>query len=224
MPAIINEHHVIEPHGVPKRRSPLLHNAYKAPIITIANLFVLELYIQRQEKQSPHTKNSSLTLFITYEVWSTAFGKEFGSLAQGDNKNGEKGTNFLYVMSPEDIRKIPKDRVITYGRIVVNYSPQKDDPNRVRITAGGDKMKGTFDGEISTRAADLTTSKVMWNSVLSTKYAKYMTIDIKNIFPTAPLEKTEYMKMPVSVSPQHVMDQYDLDALAVNDFVYLEMR
>ena len=123
VPAIINEHHVIEPHGVPKRRSPLLHNAYEAPIITIANLFVLELYIQRQEKQSPHTKNSSLTLFITYEVWSTAFGKEFGSLAQGDNKNGEKGTNFLYVMSPEDIRKIPKDRVITYGRIAVNYSP-----------------------------------------------------------------------------------------------------
>ena len=85
-------------------------------------------------------------------------------------------------------------------------------------------MKGTFDGEISTRAADLTTSKVMWNSVLSTKYAKYMTIDIKNIFPTAPLEKYEYMKMHVSVSPQHGMDQYDLDALAFNDFVYLEMR
>ena len=161
---------------------------------------------------------------ITYDVWSRAFGKEFGSLAQGDNLTGEKGTNCLYVMSPEDVKKIPKDRVITYGRIVVDYRPQKDDPNRVRITAGGDKMKGTFDGEISTRAADLTTSKVMWNSVLSTTDAKYMTIDIKNFFPTAPLEKYEYMKMPLSVFPQHVKDQYNLDALAVRGYVFLEMR
>ena len=39
------------------------------------------------------------------EVWSTAFGKEFGGLAQGDEKTGAKGTNSLIVMTHEQIKK-----------------------------------------------------------------------------------------------------------------------
>ena len=31
----------------------------------------------------------------TAEVWQTAFDKEFGGLAQGDNKTGQKGTNAI---------------------------------------------------------------------------------------------------------------------------------
>ena len=33
----------------------------------------------------------------------------------------------------EGIKNIPKDRVVTYARIVVDYRPQKADPTRVRI-------------------------------------------------------------------------------------------
>ena len=65
------------------------------------------------------------------KTWTTAFGKEFGGLAQGDNKTGAKGTNSLFVMDHGEIAHIPKDRTITYGRIVVGYRPQKADPNRV---------------------------------------------------------------------------------------------
>ena len=77
-----------------------------------------------------------MTDSVLGETWATAFGKEFGNLAQGDNRTGEKGTNAIFVMTHDDILRIPKDRVVTYGRIVVDYRPQKDDPNRVRITAG----------------------------------------------------------------------------------------
>eukprot|EP00804_Cyclotella_cryptica_P010472 CCRYP_012303-RA/>CCRYP_012303-RA protein AED:0.45 eAED:0.14 QI:0/0/0/0.6/1/1/5/0/1176 len=83
------------------------------------------------------------------EIWTTAFGKEFGNLAQGDNKTG---------------------RTVTYGRIVIDFHPQKADPNRVRITAGGNLIKD-YPGELTTRTADLTTSKILWNSVLSTEGA-----------------------------------------------------
>ena len=31
------------------------------------------------------------------------------------------------------IKNIPKDRVVTYAIIVVDYRPQKPDPNRARI-------------------------------------------------------------------------------------------
>ena len=94
---------------------------------------------------------------ITNEVWSTAFGKEWGRMAQGDTKTGEKGTNSTFVMTYEEIKNIPKDRVVTYARIVVDFCPQKKDPNRVLITAGGNRIK--YPGELTTRTADLTTLK-----------------------------------------------------------------
>ena len=122
---------------------------------------------------------------ITNKIWSTAFGREWGRMTQGDNKTGEKGTNSMFVMTHEEIKNIPKDRVVTYARIVADFRPQKKDPNRVRITAGGNLIK--YPGELTTRTADFTTSKVVWNSVLSTKDAKFMGIDINFFILARPL-------------------------------------
>jgi hypothetical protein len=85
------------------------------------------------------------------EVWTKAMCKELGHLVQGF---GEKeGTNTIFFMSIDDI---PKDRIVTYARIVVDYRPQKDDPNRVRITVQGNLID--YPGELTTRTADLMTS------------------------------------------------------------------
>ncbi len=35
----------------------------------------------------------------TAEIWQTAFGKDFGGMAQGDNKMGQRGTNTMFVMT-----------------------------------------------------------------------------------------------------------------------------
>jgi hypothetical protein len=123
----------------------------------------------------------------TMEIWQTAFGKDFGGMAQGENKTGQKGTNAIFVMTHEEIRLIPADRAITYARVVVDFRPQKADPHRICITAGGNLIN--YPGELTTQTADLTTSKLMWNSVLSTEGAKYMCIDIKNFYLTAPLNQ-----------------------------------
>jgi hypothetical protein len=42
----------------------------------------------------------------TAKVWQTAFGKEFGGMAQGDNKTGQKGTNAIFVMKHDEIAQI----------------------------------------------------------------------------------------------------------------------
>jgi hypothetical protein len=42
----------------------------------------------------------------TAEVWQTAFGKEFGGMAQGDNKTGQKGTNAIVVMKLDELAQI----------------------------------------------------------------------------------------------------------------------
>jgi len=53
---------------------------------------------------------------------------------QGRYDNIE-GTNTGQLMMHEQIQSIPKDRTITCACIVVDYRSQKEDPNRVRITA-----------------------------------------------------------------------------------------
>ncbi len=121
----------------------------------------------------------------TKDIWLTAFGKDFGGMAHGDNKTGQQGTNSVFVMTHDDIRHIPNNCTITYARVVVDFCPQKTDPHQVRITAGGNLIN--YPGELTTKTADLTTSKMMWNSVLSTEGAKYMCLDIKNFYLTAPL-------------------------------------
>ena len=38
------------------------------------------------------------------DLWKTAFGKEFGGLAQRDIKTKTKGTNAIFIMSHKDIQ------------------------------------------------------------------------------------------------------------------------
>jgi hypothetical protein len=148
----------------------------------------------------------------TRDTWRTPFGKDFGGMAQVGNKTGQQGTDSIFVMTHDDIRHIPTDCTITYARVVVNFRPQKTDPHRVRITAGGNLIN--YPGELTTKTADLITSKLMWNSVLSTKGAKYMCLDIKNFYLTAPLDRYEYMKMLISLFPSWTREKYNLDTHA----------
>jgi hypothetical protein len=65
----------------------------------------------------------------TMEIWQTAFGKVFGSMAQGNNKMGQKGMNSIFVMTHDKILLIPADQMVTYARVVVDFHPQKADPH-----------------------------------------------------------------------------------------------
>jgi hypothetical protein len=118
----------------------------------------------------------------TAEVWQTAFGKDFGGMCQGNNKTGQKGTNAMFVMTHDEIaHALRAKRVFTYGNPVIDHRPQKEDPNRIRITAGGNLIK--CEEEVSVRTADINTAKLHWNSVISTIGARYMCLDIGNFLP-----------------------------------------
>ncbi len=65
----------------------------------------------------------------TMEIWQTAFGKDFGRMAQGDNKMGQKGTNSIFVTTHDKILLIPADQTVMYARVVVEFCPQKADPH-----------------------------------------------------------------------------------------------
>ena len=90
------------------------------------------------------------------ETWSLAGCKEYRRLFQGfgrkdDGTKQVEGTNTCHWIPKS---KVPKNKKVTYARTVVDVRPEKEDPNRVRITAGGNLIQ--YAGELTTRTADLT--------------------------------------------------------------------
>ena len=157
---------------------------------------------------------------IMQDTWKKAMCKELGRLAQGFGTT--KGTDTVFFMTIDEIKRIPKDRTVTYARIVVDYRPQKEDPNRVRITVGGNLID--YPGELTTRTADLTTAKILWNSTLSTPNAKFGAADVGNFYLATPLDRFEYMRVKAELVPEKFKQQYKLHDKIYKGFIYMEIR
>jgi hypothetical protein len=157
---------------------------------------------------------------VMKDTWTKAMCKELGRLAQG--YGNKEGTNTIFFMTIDEIKQIPKDRRVTYARIVVDYQPQKDDPKRVCITDGGNLID--YPGKLTTRTADLVTSKMLWNSVLSTPNAKYACADIGDMYLQTPMHQYEYMLIKANLVPDEFKDLYNLHEKVYNGIIYMEIR
>jgi hypothetical protein len=142
-------------------------------------------------------------------LWTQGFGNECGRLFQGIRDI--PGTDSCFFTT---LKNIPKDRKITYGKIVCDYKPHKQEKERVRLTVGGDKLD--YSGDVPTSTADITRFKILINSTLSTKDAAMMMMDVKNYYIGTPLPRFEYMKMLLSRFPEEIIQKYNLNALAVD--------
>ena len=102
------------------------------------------------------------------------------------------------------------------------YLPQKSEPNRTRMTVGGNLAE--FDGTVNIRTDDMTTSKMLWNSIISKEGAKCMCMDIKNNYLCTPLPEGEfeYMRIPIKLIPDEIINAYNLTPLIHNGAVYVE--
>jgi hypothetical protein len=150
-------------------------------------------------------------------LWTRGFGNECGRLFQGIRDI--PGTHTCLFI---DLENIPKDRKITYGKIVCDYKPHKKEKKCVRLTVGGDILD--YSGDVATSTADIKTFKILINSTLSTKDAAMMMMDIKNYYLGTPLPRFEYIKMLLSRFPEEIIQKYNLNALAVDGWVYIEIR
>ncbi len=74
---------------------------------------------------------------VTRKTWTMLSGKTIGNMTQGNKHTNTPVMSTIFVMEHEQIANIPKDRVVTYPQLVVDFCLQKKDPNRVRMTAGG---------------------------------------------------------------------------------------
>ncbi len=124
------------------------------------------------------------------DLWVPAMSKELHRLTQG--KEGVTvSTNTIFYLTHDKIRCIPKDRTVTYAQIIIDHRPQKDDPNQVRITVGGNLIDYPY--KLTTQTANKVSAKIVWNSVISTPGAKFGGADIINMYLEMPLDRYEYM-------------------------------
>ena len=110
------------------------------------------------------------------EQWRTSSANEFGRLAQGIGGRVQ-GTNTINFI-PKYL--VPEDRImdVTYGKFVCNIRPEKDEVHRTRFVVGGNRIN--YPGDVGTPTADMLLAKILFNSVISTNNARFMTGDIKN--------------------------------------------
>ena len=143
-------------------------------------------------------------------------------MAQGDNKTNTRGTDCMFVMNHGQLGKMHTEgRIPTYARVVVDFWPQKEDPNRVQIIAGRNLIE--YPGELTTRTADLNTTNIVWNSVVSTAGARYTCLDVSDFYFETPTSRFKYIKMPLPMFPSWTQKQYNLDANTLNGFAYWEI-
>ena len=155
------------------------------------------------------------------EDWLLSSANEFGRLAQGVGGR-ISGTDTIFFIHKHEV---PEDRFrdTTYAKFVCNERPQKKEVNRTRMVAGGNRIQ--YPGEVGTPTAEMMLVKILWNSVISTKGAKYMTMDLKDFYLNTPLKRYEYIKMKLGDIPPEIIDEYQLEEKATKDgHVYLEVR
>ena len=162
---------------------------------------------------------AQLKLGTDSALWLQAAENEIGRLAQGFPPRIPVGTNTMHFIPNS---ALPPNRHPTYLRIVADYRPHKAEPNRIRFTVGGNRID--YPGKVSTPTADLATVKILLNSVLSTPNARFMTVDIKDFYLNTPMDRYEYMRIPVKDIPPTIMEHYNLHPLIHNNHVLVEIR
>jgi hypothetical protein len=146
-------------------------------------------------------------------------------LCQGLKK--DTTLNGMNTMEFVKVTSIPRNIVPMYLRIVCAYSPEtyrpeKEDPYCIPFTVGGDRI--IYLGDAST--SDLTTAKLLFNSVLSTPGAKFCTIDINDFYLNTPMSPEEYayMRIPRRAIPNDIFEEYELAGKMHNGHAYVQIK
>jgi hypothetical protein len=118
------------------------------------------------------------------DAWSLSLANKFGQLANGVGGCIKNRTNTIQFLHQHEV---PKDQMkdIKYGQYVCTVRPKKAEPNHTRFTVGGDRIN--YPGKVATPTAEMLVAKMLFNSIISTRGAWFMTMDISNFYLTTPL-------------------------------------
>ena len=121
--------------------------------------------------------------------------------------NGSKGTN---TMRPILKHKMPSHKQACFSRWVADIRLQKEEIHRVRMTAAGNFLEGTYSGKTSTETADIETVKIHTNHIISSPGAKCAAVDINNMYLNTILPSPEYMRIHIAMIPEDIQNEYGI--------------
>ncbi len=82
-----------------------------------------------------------------------------------------------------------------------------------------------YPGDCGTPTADLLTVKLMFNIIILTPNAKFMTINIKDFYLMTPMDCFEYFQMKLEFFPQDIIEEYGLrDKMDADGNVFCEVQ
>jgi hypothetical protein len=92
---------------------------------------------------------------------------------------------------------------VTYGQFVCTERPKKTETNRTWFTVGGNHIN--YPGAVATPTAEMLVAKLLFNSTISTKGARFMTMDISNFYLNSPLPRPEFICIKLSNIPEEII-------------------
>jgi hypothetical protein len=120
---------------------------------------------------------------------------------------------------------MPTERMkdVMYGQFVCTVRPEKAEPNRTKFTVGGDRIN--YPDEVATPTAEMLVAKMLFNSVISTKDARFMAMDISNFYLMTSLHRPEFIRIKLSHIPNEVIEEYKLREKATkNGSIYIRAK
>ena len=110
---------------------------------------------------------------------------------------------------------------VTYGQFVCMVRPDKAEKNQMRFVVGVDHIN--YPGKVATLTAEMLVAKLLFNSVISAKGARFMTMDISNFYLMTPLKRPEYIRINLCNIPEEIIKEYNPKEKANKDgAVYIE--
>lgn len=83
-----------------------------------------------------------------------------------------------------------------------------------------------YEEDASSPATSMLETKLLLNSTISdaTQGARFVSSDLKDFFLASRMARPEYMKIALRHIPQDIIDRYNLEALAVDGYVYVKIK
>ena len=110
-----------------------------------------------------------------------------------------EGTNTFHLIKFEDT---PQDRrkEIVHSMVVCKVKHHKEDHNWTHITVTGSQI--FYPGDVGTPTDSLDLVKLINNSAMLRRNARFVWFDLKNFYPQTPMDWSEYVHIKISDIPQ----------------------
>jgi len=149
--------------------------------------------------------------------WSIANVKEIVRLAQGVGTRILNGSNDIFFI-PHHITH--KHKKATYVQIVWADRLQK----KKQKECAGWSVVTEYSMTVNLPTANLITMKCYINSTISMPGSKYCTMDITYFYLGTTMIEFEYIRVPLSMFPIEIQQQYQLTKIIHNNHVIVEVR